>query len=296
MGLHLTIVALLTVCVFQCHAGVWDRIKNVFVPQEEAQPPQIRALVFRNEPATMLEVKGAFNVWDPYKNSKVSSKFSGKRDLIEARPLGLKWGEEFPGLYQLKIVPDHPDTRVVVNGTEYKGIVYLYDVNGKLCVINEVAIEDYLSSVLSGLFDRPLSKEAMNAIAIAARTDAYHHSTHSANPYWHVDAEKTGYYGYAVTKKRNGVDEAVESTKYMVLNLSTSYSGPKIETFHTQIVKNDAAPHSLSGASTVSVAKTEQMAQKGLPADKILTSIFPGSTISLIHAKPTQENKEVAIH
>ena len=293
-AISLTIAAILSVSSFQCHAGIWDRIRNVFVPEEEASPPQIRALVFRNEPATMLEVQGSFNIWDPYKNSKVSTKFSAKRELIEARPFGLKWGEEFPGLYQMKIVPDYPESRVVVNGTEYKGVVYIYDVNGKLCVINELDIEDYVESVLSGLFDKPLSKEAMNAIAIAARTDAYHHSTHSTNPYWHVDGEKSGYYGYAVTKKKNGVDRAVESTKYMVLNLATTYSGPKIQTFPTHIVKNETSL--ISAQPLLPVSKIEHLAQVGLPADRILTSVFPNTTISLTHSMANQAGKEIAIH
>lgn len=293
-AISLTIAAILSVSTFQCEAGVWDRIKNVFLPADEAPPPHIRALVFRNEPATSLEVKGSFNLYDPYKNEKVATKFSSKKGLLESRPVGLKWGEEFPGVYQLKVVPDNADTRVIVNGTEYKGIVYIYDVNGKLCVINELDIEDYIESVLSGLFDRPLSKEAMNAIAIAARTDAYHHATNASNPYWHVDAEKTGYYGFSVTRKKNGVDQAVENTKYMVLNLSTSYSSPKIQTFPTQIVKNEAAPIAITSGTALPVSKIEQMAQKGLLADRILTSMFPNTTISLTHSMPHQNVKDIA--
>lgn len=263
------------------HAGIWDQIVNVFVGQEEVKAPEIKVLIISNAPSAMLEVKGSFNVYDPYKNQRVSTNFKPKKEYIESKEGGIVWGEEFPGVYQVKLVPDDPQTSILVNGIEYKGNVYVYDLGGSLSFINEVDIEDYVTSVLSPIFTKSLSKETMNAIAIAARTNAYHLSTHSQNNYWHVDGTKTGYLGYAVTKRSNGVDRAVFDTRYMVMNLSSVYSGDQITTFPNEIVLRAKGGNSVP---QVSIDEVERLAQRGAPADRILGKLFPNTTISLTHS------------
>ncbi|MDB2613950.1 SpoIID/LytB domain-containing protein [Chlamydiales bacterium] len=274
-------------------AGIWDRIVNVFVGEEESDPPVVRALIVQDATSAIVEVRGGYNVYDPYKNGKVTSSFSSKKNFIESKSFGLKWGEEFPGVFQLKIVPDDQQTSTLVNGIEYKGNMYIYEVGDSLSIINEVEIEDYVTSVLSPLFDQPLSKEAMNALAIAARTDAYHHVASNQNPYWDVDALKTGYQGHAVTKRGNGVDKAVSDTRYMVMNLSTAYQGDKITTFPA-VITSKALPNQKSKTTAISIDEVDKLARRGAPADRILSKLFPNTTISLIHSFGTPCKQEIA--
>lgn len=271
--------------------GLWDSFKSAFVAAEAPESPTIRVLIVHDARSSMVEVKGDYTVYDPYKNEKLSSRSGPRRLPMQSAGGGLKWGEEFPGIFQVKIVPDHKDTRVVVNGIEYKGMLYVYDVGGAISIINEVEIEDYVTSVLSPMFDRPLSKETMNAVAIAARTDAYHLASCSQNPYWHADAEKVGYMGYAVTNRGNGVDNAVEKTRYMVMTQTTPYRG-KITTFATSIVSQKFTDKRDNTVS-LSVDEVERLAQKGNPADKILSHLFPNTTIGLTHQFAV-ERREVA--
>ncbi len=274
-------------------AGIWDRLKSVFIEPESQQPPSIRVLVCHDASSAMVEVKGKYNVFDPYKNEKIATRFSARRSSLEAISTGIKWGEEFVGTYQLKIVPDDSKTRVVVNGIEYSGVLYVYDVGGRVSIVNEVDIEDYVTAVLSPLFDKPLSKEGMNAIAIAARTDAYHLSQHAANPFWHAQANNVGYTGYALKGKQNGVADAVRSTRYMVMSQSTPYSG-SITTFSTSVVTKNF-PTKRENSTSLSVDEVELLASKGKRADKILSQIFPSTTITLMHsAFEAEDYREVA--
>jgi len=263
-------------------AGVWDRIKTVFVEQNAEQVPTIRVLIAHSIPSALVEVKGKYNVDDPFINKNVANRFSPRRAYVEPTKEGLKWGEVFLDRFQVKIIPDDAKTRLMVNGIEYNGILYVYDVgNGKISIINEVPLEDYVVSVLSPMFDKALSKETMNAIAIATRTDAYHQSQHAQNPLWHVQAKQVGYQGYALGSKHNGVREAADSTRHMVMSQSTAYSG-EITTFATSIVtKNQTAKR--ENSTSLSVDEVEVLANKGKPADKILAQIFPNTTIALVH-------------
>ncbi len=289
--LTLAIVAV-AVPVVTVEAGIWDSIKSTFVSNETPAPPQIRILIVHDTNSSMLEIKGDYNIYDPYKNSKLASRYGIKRAPILSASTGIKWGEEFPGVYQIKIVPDHEKTRTVVNGIEYSGNIYVYDVGGKISIVNEIDIEHYVSAVLSPLFDHTLSHEAMNALAIATRTDAYHLAAHSQNPYWHADAQKVGYMGSAVTHRGNGVDEAVDRTKYMVMSQTSPYRG-KITTFPTAVV-SAKKPQTHEGCASLSIDEVEKMAQKGNQADKILTHIFPNTSIGLTYHFDQTQQREIA--
>ncbi len=263
-------------------AGVWDRIKTVFVEPEAEQAPTIRVLIAHSIPSALVEVKGKYNVDDPFINKNVANRFSPRRAYIEPTKEGLKWGEVFLDRFQVKIIPDDAKTRLVVNGIEYNGVLYVYDVGGgKISIINEVPIEDYVVAVLSPMFDHALSKETMNAIAIATRTDAFHHSQHAQNPLWHVQAKQVGYQGYALGSKHNGVREAVDNTRYMVMSQSSAYSG-EITTFSTAVVTKNQV-NKRENTTSLSVDEVELLASKGKPADKILNQIFPNTTIALVY-------------
>lgn len=254
---------LLAVAPFAATAqgGIWDSIKSAFVSSEKPKPPMIKVLIAHDIDAAMLEVKGKYNIIDPYKNTRLGTRFVGKAHLIQALAGGLKWGEEFPGTYQIEIIPDDNTVTTVIDGIEYHGNIYIYDIGGTISIVNEVDIEDYLSSILALQYEKPVAEEAMAAAAIAARTDAYYKATNAPNPYWHVDAKKVNYLGNGVAHRKNGVDEALAATRYMVINRVGAYDN-------------------------FSIAEADKAAKKGDSAAKILAKSYPNTTIELIHKNP----------
>jgi stage II sporulation protein D len=270
----------------QLEATPRDSVKKLSAIHRDEKLPSIKVLIAHNVDSAIIEVKGKYHIFDPYTGKRLADRSVGKRSLIQPLEDGLKWGEEFPGTFQLQIIPNNPRVTTLVDGFEYRGALYVYDVCGQICIINEVSIEDYLCSVLTSQINGTHSDEALAAMAIAARTDAYHRVQITQGkmdkaPLWHVDAEPAGYLGYGVTCRYNGIEQAIETTKHMVLttNARTETGAPL--TFPTQIIT--ATAKAKQGVASLSLEQAETLAKKGENAAQILTKAFPNTSIQLIY-------------
>jgi Stage II sporulation protein len=229
--------------------------------------PKIKVLLEKDTPSAFLEARGPYRVVRKDSGTVLSSGTVGKRFVVHALQDGLRWGEEYPDVYQISVLPLTRDACLFVNGIQYKGAVSIYHVrNSRITIVNEVAIEDYLKATLAVQYDEALTKEAMAALAIAARTEAYSKALQGASTTrpWDIAAHEADYYGLGVTQRKNGVDDAVDWTRYMVLE-SLKQQGP------AQNVQ-------------LSSTKADELAKKGFDAQKILKTAFPhtkiGATIS----------------
>ncbi len=198
---------------------MWKQVKTTFGFTEKAKEAGIKVLLVPQTEAVILDVKGRYNIYNPLSGERIGSRFLGKSNVIQAQKSGLKWGEEFPGVFQVALVPDDGFTTMLINGVEYKGAMYVYQIDDNtLSVVNDVPIEDFVKSILALEFENALSPEAMAAVAITARTDAYYHVKKTKNTFWHTTLRDVNYQGYGVTMRDNGVDAAVDATKHLVLN------------------------------------------------------------------------------
>lgn len=260
------------------NAGILDS----WAKTPQTPPPAISLLLVHDKPGVLLEVKGKYRLYDPKEFSFISTRFIGKRKFIQALHDGLKWGEEFPGLHQLVIVPDSPDITTLIDGSEYRGNLYVYDVEGSVGVINEVSIEDYLQSILVPLEKEQLPQEVLAAIAIAARTNAYYYYLNPKTPYWSLESSKVGYKGYAVTNDNSAIGKAIIATRHLIMNQAKGNSG--IIPFPAQFGTTGEgikAKISLNDAVT--------MAKKGANAAEILEKAFPETSIVLTYyEKPSK--------
>lgn len=262
-------------------AGVIENLFSSWWKGEKVVPPTVNLLIAHDRPGVILEVKGKYKLFDPRLDSYISTRFVGKRKFVQPLTDGLKWGEEFPGVHQIKIVPDDPKTTVLVDGVEYKGIVIVYDIGGTISVVNEVPLEEYLQATLALQFDKKLHPEVSAAIAIAARTNTWYQVAHANNPYWALEANKVGYQGYAASATGNGLSEGINETRGMVLTKEGRVFpiewGPISKSFPQQ---RDAT------TSHLSLLEVENLAKRGEHAAKILEQAFPGSAISMIEKRP----------
>lgn len=258
-------------------ANVWDNITGYF-KREKLEPPTIRVLILHDVEGANLQVLGKYSLYDPYTNSHISSRFSGKNRYIQALSDGLKWGEAFPGLYQIKIQPKELAMRTMINGNEYEGSVYIYDIGGALSAVNQVPVEDYVRSVLSVYADQDLESETLAALAIVARTNAYFQAAHPKNTYWAVDAQKVGYPGVALLPSQ--LEEAIEMTRYMIMSRTGVYEGIATP-FAAQMDAKENLVRDVEIAK-ISLEEANEMAQKGAHAAQILAKAFPHSPIMLM--------------
>jgi hypothetical protein len=231
---------------------------------EQVAPPgpNIRVLLEKDATSAFLEAKGPYRVVRRDSGSRLSSGSVGKRFVVHAIQDGLRWGEEYPDVYQICVIPLSKDTSILVNGIQYKGAVSVYHVrDNHITVVNEVPIEEYLKSTLTVQYDESLSKEAMAALAIAARTEAYNKAlqgTTSPRP-WDIATHEASYYGFGVTQRKNGIEEAIDWTRYMVLK---------------SVKTNEPAQN-----VRLVPDKADELAKKGCDAQKILQTLFPQTKI-----------------
>lgn len=197
---------------------------------QKEKPATIKVLIDKQKPKIFLEAKGRHYVYNPQNEYLLTSGASTNRHTLTPTESGLKWGELFPGIFQIRLVPADAQSTILVDGIEYRGCVEVYDFKGKLYVVNEVDIERYLKSIMTSQFINEIDEEVMDAVAITARTNAYFLVTRKMEAPWHVDAQEVGYQGYAVTLQNLHVDRAVNNTRHMVM----TYHGQPFPTSWTR--------------------------------------------------------------
>jgi stage II sporulation protein D len=222
----------------------------------------IRVLLEKDASSALLEAKGEYRVINRENGEILSCGSLGKRFVIHALQEGLRWGEEYPGVYRILVAPEDKSTKMFVNGIQYAGSIAVYhSKNNKILVVNEVPIEEYIKSTLNLKYESPLSKEAIAAIAIAARTNAYALTQNKTKRPWDISASEGDYLGSSLSFKKNFVDEAVDWTRFIVMESKT----------------NDGIITNLH----LEAEKAQELADRGLDAKKILQKACPNGKLGV---------------
>jgi stage II sporulation protein D len=263
------------------HAGFWDKITNPFKSNKQ-YVPSLRVLLIHDVEGAHLEIRGKYSLYDPRDGSYISSRFVGKSKYLETMHSGLKWGEAFPGLYQLKFRPDESSTIAIINGKYYVGSLYVYDIGGTISIVNEVPFEDFITSILSDQNLNGLHPEVKAALAIVARTNTYYQAYNPKTSFWAIDAQIAGYNGMPSSGQQfEEAQNATRLTRNMVMSHTGVYEGSATP-FPAEfgMVKNVQAKGVVT--AKISLEEANQMAKNGEHAAQILAKAFPGSTIMLV--------------
>jgi stage II sporulation protein D len=265
------------------HAGVWEDVKGYFLGSYSEAKPSIDVLIKHDVPSAVVEVQGKYSLLDPHTHSHIATRPNGKKKHFQSLYSGLKWGEEFPGVFQLKVVAERENTPIYVDGVRYNGSLTIYDIGGAISIVNTVPIEDYLQATLPKTVHDPLSNEALSALAIVSRTNAYYYAKNKQNPYWSVDGETVGFKGLSIDTSITSVAAAIEGTKNMVLSRTGAYEG--IVTAFPAAWKPESKKVSKSRSlvySNITLYEAENLGEKGRNAAQILLQAFPNSQINII--------------
>lgn len=217
---------------------------------KKCKPQTIKILLHKNLPRAILEAKGRYFVYNPQNDFLLASGIHSKKQRILSQEAGLKWGELFPGISQIRLVPGDSQSTILVNGIEYKGCVEIYDIKGKLHIINEIDIENYLRSVLSLQTLSEVHEEVMDALAIIARTKAYYLANKDPLLHWHVTSSEIDYQGCSLSCQNPDIPACIFRTRNMILTYQsapfeaswTENSAGKTASFSTIFRKNVTTP------------------------------------------------------
>lgn len=283
MILRTCLIALVAAAPFTADAGLVDGFQQIFKSEQMSGTHLIKVLLIHDEPGVMIETKGKYRIFDPHNDKHVTTRTLGKRKFIQPTSEGLRWGEEFPGLHQLKIVPESPQGTILVNGIEYKGSIFVYHIHDKIFVVNELDIEDYITSVLTQQCKEPVSHEALAAMVITARTNALYYANNPKTKFWSVEAEHAGYIGYPAATYERKVEEAVKATRNMVMSRTAAYEGvvTPFPAHLAQAAGQKVKDHSV--LSKITLKDVETFAEGGEHAAQILAKAFPESSIQLVN-------------
>ena len=221
----------------------------------------------------MVEVRGPHNIYDPYTGRKLEAAFIGSSYYMYPTADGIKWGQEFPGVFQIVILPDEPSAGVFVNGIAYPGAVAFYQVDSRLAAVNWASLDDFTSSLVSSNFLPKESdqKETLAAYAIALRTKVYQQILSSDNPFWDVNADVCGYRGYAVVRFDIPFKEAMKATKKIIMTGNQQSNLPV--RFDKKVIEDIRQKMPLS--------EVQALAKDGKDAKIILHRFYPEQNLTV---------------
>jgi stage II sporulation protein D len=178
---------------------------------------------------------------------------------------------------RLYLQPLTPDGLVFIQQNWYRGLVELIPGEGGLIAVNQVGIDDYVSSVVGAEMGHRFPPEALKAQAVAARSYAlFHRNLRLERPFDLGDDQSWQVYK-GVSSESNLTQVASQETSNQVL------------TFQGQVI--NAVFHSSSGGHTEDVANvwTEPLPYlKGVPDFDVDAPVFSWS--ETISAQLAQQN------
>lgn len=248
----------LAALMFGCMGTVWA-IEKKIEPIRESIDPTMKVLIAKDVRGVLLEARGPYKVIKKKNGELLSYGTSGKRFVAHALSEGLRWSEEYPGTYEVMVVPTSASTTLYVDGYQYKGsMTFFSSKRGAITVINEVALEDFVKGSLSAKLNEETNPEAAQALAIVERTNGYsriYRRGNASSSLWDATAKEVNYFGMGLISK--SVDEAV------------------CKTAHVVIQENGGAPLEVV---ELSLKQAKTLADGGLDAKRILRKVCPQIT------------------
>lgn len=249
-------ISLFVFCAFFGIAAFSSTQEEGKQTEDTSDVASVKVLLKKDVEGALIEVKGGYQVIDPFTKKVLTSGVKGKRFYLYSYTEGIKWGEDFPGVYQLRIETSKKNTSILVDGIQYKGNLEIYNINNLTTVINEIDVENYLKATLAPRFASHIEGVVMDALAIVARTNVYYQILHNQSAYWQIDANEVDYRGIAATRFNSNVDRSIDNTKFLVMTyekqpFATTWSencAGKTASYQSIFRKNVASPGGIKSA------------------------------------------------
>lgn len=183
------------------------------IPKHAAELDLIRVSLFENVPEVTLAAFSPFQISDTkgrllWKGDKIVA------TRIRAQATGIRFG---PRLFdQTPIVIETNNRSIRVDNHVYRHRLKIWrENNGRLSVVNEIPLDDYLKGVVPRELPPHWPAEALKALTVAARTFAVFRTIERQNEKAHLGKESQLYGGkkaeHALT------DQAVDATRGEIL-------------------------------------------------------------------------------
>lgn len=178
--------------------------------------PMMRVAIMQNVDKARLEFSSPYKVTQPLTGDLLAQGSSEKDVMVNASKDGIVLGNRLIRSSSLHVRTE--DQMIHVEGKTYRAALRVVkNEKGKLLLINEISIEDYLKGVLPWEVDHRWHMEALKAQAVAARTFALFQALKNPNaPFYLTSDVKSQVYG-GKTSENARTTEAVDATRGQIL-------------------------------------------------------------------------------
>jgi len=185
------------------------------LPQDLRPLSVIRILILKDKWSLKIQTPASYKLTDKAGNLLLSGK---QLKLTEIKPLpkGIQVGSKQLEVNAIRITSPY---EIKIGKYAYMGIIEImkHYKSGKLMVVNEISLEEYLKGVLPREVNPNWPLDALKAQAVASRTYAIFHIIKSKNNPWALSSDVRGqvYRGSNVNHELS--DAAVDSTRGQIL-------------------------------------------------------------------------------
>ena len=164
---------------------------------------------------------------------------------------------------------------VLLNGRAYSGRLRVLRQGDGLLVVNHLALESYVASVVGAEMPSSWNLEALKAQAVAARSYALAHMARPASRHWHL-GDTTRWQAYSgLNSTTSRTRQAAEATAGLIL----SYQGGIVESLYAADSQISAEAHGHLGAS-MSQEGAQGLASRGQRYNEILAHYYRGASLA----------------
>lgn len=168
---------------------------------------------------------------------------------------------------------------VEVNGSPYAGRLRLIPKDGGVQVINHLALESYIASVVGSEMPSTWASEALMAQAVAARSYALAQMARPPSRHWHL-GDTTRWQAYRGLERVNSRTlDAAARTAGIIL----SYQGAIVQSLYASTREISLEAHGHLGAS-MSQHGARELAEQGHRYNAILGRYYPGASLARLRA------------
>ncbi|MBI4971520.1 MAG: SpoIID/LytB domain-containing protein [Candidatus Omnitrophica bacterium] len=208
-------------------SGVWCLVSLLFMAQAPIRTtvdlpaklesvPTMRVAIIQNVEAAHLDFSSPYTVTHPVTGDLLAQGLPQKDVLLNVSLDGIVLGGRLLRSSVIRVKTE--DKMIQIEGRTYRADLRIQkNSRGKLMLINEISMEDYLKGVLPWEVDYKWQMEALKAQAIAARTFALFQALKNPSaPFFLTSDVKSQVYG-GKTSEHLRTSEAVDATRGQVL-------------------------------------------------------------------------------
>lgn len=177
----------------------------------------VRVSIVQNAVSVSLRVKGRFEVRDMDNNRSIYKSKNLKKALVGVSDNRINFPRIGRGVSRSLQITPLSTGYVSVNKRIYRGKINLIAGDGRLLVVNELSLEDYLRGVINNEVAHYWPMEALKAQAIIARTYALYQKQFTKNKYFDLTNDVYSQVYGGRTAERWRTNRAVDLTRAKIL-------------------------------------------------------------------------------